>query len=601
MSDDVILLYHGADVNEWLNSVEPSIIDLDDIVLGLKRASGGVPRAHVWAVSFAECWYMHLGQDPAQAASYVAELWDSSRQGEDLRVLAMRQVSRHRDMSLDCSLSNNHPDVIAEMTRELDRMADELEVWARRPRECLGKKLEAEEASAAWPRPLKYSEKHHGAKDARFFVGERPWKTLSSNEALYSLRDGSWSETTDAQLAWEVRATDPHDRLDVQHVNKLVEGVHQLTTVTARPFEWITPQAGDPAPEDLALFKNGLLDVKEGWLFPHDGRYFATGLPDHAWDPLAECPGWLAWLDETLDPAFHPTLQEWFGYCLTPDVRAHRFAVFLGGPRSGKSTAHNVLHALVGAQHSASMMMPDLGGDFGLESLLDKRLAIVPDAHDAPSRNRAAALERIKSVTGADPVSVNRKNRSIVSGVLKTRLLVTCNRLPKFIDESGALAARMLLVRFERSFLGREDRNMGERLRAEMPGIANWALEGLKRLRAAGLRFTVSEAGRMEAELAARSQSPSLRFAEDRLEVTLDPEHFTPLTTVHKSYRQWAHDEGLGNGEWRSQNELAGDLQAALRGVKHTQRRIGGRATYGLSGVKSAKLDSITDFTEMIT
>lgn len=73
----------------------------------------------------------------------------------------------------------------------------------------------------------------------------------------------------------------------------------------------------------------------------------------------------------------------------------------------------------------------DLGGEFGLESLVDKRLAVVPDAHDAPARNRGAALERIKSMTGGDAVSVNRKDKPIIQAKLRTKLLVNCNRLPK--------------------------------------------------------------------------------------------------------------------------------------------------------------------------
>lgn len=590
------ITYEGADIKHFIEATDPGVLGLREVLLGLKAASAGADRVRMWAIAYAVYW-LDDTEDRTAIEKLVHGLWDGDQEGEDLRTLAMRQADAYRNQACEISLSDNHPAVIADFEADLLARAKDLDAWARRPRACLLTRLREEEASP-WPRPLTYGEKHHGAKDARFFVAQRPWKSLSSDGVLYTFRDGHWQETPDAEMASEVRATDPSDRLDVQHVNKLVEGVHQLTAVRAKPFEWIRPSGIEPAPEDLALFRNGLLDVNRMELIPHDGRYFATGLPDHDWDPFAECPTWMAWLNETLDPSFHPTLQELFGYCLTPDIRAHKFGMLLGGPRTGKSTAHNVLHRLVGPKHAASSTLADLSGDFGLEPLVDKRVVLIPDAHDAPAKGRSGALERIKSITGADPVSVNRKGKPIVHGVLKTRIIVTCNKTPKFIDESGALAARMIVIHFGASFLGREDRSMPDRLAAEMPGIANWALQGLSRLRSNGLRFTVGEAGRAEVEMAARSQSPALRFAESHLTVTGDQEHFTPMPDVFRSYTIWAEAEGLRGFELRSQNDLKDDLRAAIPAVRYTQRRVGGKRVYGLAGVSAALWSAKSDFDE---
>src|SRR5438477_1103215 len=76
---------------------------------------------------------------------------------------------------------------------------------------------------------------------------------------------------------------------------------------------------------------------------------------------------------------------------------------------------------------------------------------------------------------------------------LPTRFVIASNTLPRLLDASGALAHRFLFVPFEISFVGREDIYLEEKLLAELPGIANWALAGLNRLRTSNGLFTLGE------------------------------------------------------------------------------------------------------------
>ena len=64
--------------------------------------------------------------------------------------------------------------------------------------------------------------------------------------------------------------------------------------------------------------------------------------------------------------------------------------------------------------------------------------------------------------------------------------MLVSNELPKFPDQSGAMATRPLVFRFTESFLGREDKALDAKLEAELPGILLWAIEGWKRLRKRG-------------------------------------------------------------------------------------------------------------------
>ncbi len=140
------------------------------------------------------------------------------------------------------------------------------------------------------------------------------------------------------------------------------------------------------------------------------------------------------------------------GYAMTPDVSYHAILAMIGATRGGKGTIVRILEQLVGPEHSCARSMNDLGNPHGLEGTLDKRLMVIADASDAPITTRGNALEQLKKISGGDTVSVNPKNRPMINGVkLPVKIVLVANRHPKFLDDSGALAAREIMLVFERS------------------------------------------------------------------------------------------------------------------------------------------------------
>lgn len=415
-----------------------------------------------------------------------------------------------------------------------------------------------------WPKPLIYQGKDNASKSAETFLADRPGKLISSDGALYTLEGNRvWRMIEDDELAAEIRATDPTNVLDVGKIYQMVKAIHLARFVKARPFEWIDKPTDAPEPNRLILAANGVLDARTLLLSPHTGRYFATGVPAWAYDPDAECPLWLQKLDEWLHPSFHATLQEFMGYLLTSDTSIEVLLAMMGAKRGGKGTITKVMQALVGKHHHASVTLNDLGSDFGLAGLMDKRAVFIPDAHDA--KHPAAAIERIKSITGNDELSVNRKNQAMLSVRIPAKIVLVANKHPKFLDESGALADRELVLIFESSFAKVKDTELGNKLRAEWSGIANWALEGLRRLRANANRFTVGERGRKAQQELAEAQSPALRFARDCLIVTGGEADAAPLAVVYRTYEHWAtHEEGMSGREHRNKTDFKTDLIAAL-------------------------------------
>jgi putative DNA primase/helicase len=121
------------------------------------------------------------------------------------------------------------------------------------------------------------------------------------------------------------------------------------------------------------------------------------------------------------------------------------------------------------------------GERFQLSNTLGKLLNIEPDAGEITKKAEAF----IKSFTAGDRMNFERKFKDPVSALPTARLIIGTNSLPKFEDRSSGIWRRMILLPFQVVIPAHErDRKLAEKLKEELPGILNWSLEGLRRLRA---------------------------------------------------------------------------------------------------------------------
>lgn len=152
-----------------------------------------------------------------------------------------------------------------------------------------------------------------------------------------------------------------------------------------------------------------------------------------------------------------------------------------------------------------------------------------------------------------------RKYAADWEGTLPGRIMIVTNEMPRLEDVSGALASRMLPLVFTQSFLGREDTTLTRDLMTELPGILNWGLDGLSRLRAAG-RFTETAAAAEMLEEMARLSSPVRAFIDDRIET--GPGFTSRPEDVWQAWTSWCYSQGRDRpGDLAT---LGRDLRAAL-------------------------------------
>jgi putative DNA primase/helicase len=284
--------------------------------------------------------------------------------------------------------------------------------------------------------------------------------------------------------------------------------------------------------------ENGLLQLPTGKLFPATPKWFCFSVLGASYDPNAECPEWLQFIDQLWpnDQQSRDTLQEMFGYFLTADMSQQKSFMIIGPPRSGKGTIGRIIAALVGAEAVARPALADFAYQFGLEPLINKSVAIISDARLGNGAAPGLLAERLLAITGQDSISVSRKFLSAWNGTLRVRFLILSNELPHFSDASRALPSRFILLKTARSYLGSEDLNLYARLVEELPGILNWAIAGWGRLRERG-HFIQPQSIQEMAEDFASMADPLSAFIEEACELGADKS--ATIGQLHRHYVDW--------------------------------------------------------------
>lgn len=246
---------------------------------------------------------------------------------------------------------------------------------------------------------------------------------------------------------------------------------------------------------DLAIScTNGLLRVTGRELAPADPAFFTFSSVPFAYSRDAVCPQWIEWLEDTFehDPDSVAMIQEWFGYVISGRTDLQKALMLQGVERSGKGTIARILQKLAGERNSCGPTLNSLTEQFGLWALTDKTLAVIGDAR-LPKKGTEVITERLLSIIGEDGIQVDRKWQRPWQGKIPARIVLLTNEIPNWSDSAGVLPTRWIVATTTKSYLGKEDPTLLDRLSAELPGILNWALDGLDRLLKQG-KFTVNTA-----------------------------------------------------------------------------------------------------------
>lgn len=295
--------------------------------------------------------------------------------------------------------------------------------------------------------------------------------------------------------------------------------------------------------------KNGTFDLDKLELRPHSREDYLTSILPYDYDPNATAPRFEQFLSEvlvkeddtkTVDDELCALVQEAMGYSLTNDMSQQAMFWLSGMGSNGKSVLINTLKSLVGDK-AFSLNFGLLGttdGNYRLAELAGKRIAFCTES----PKDGTTAEELMRQLADGSIIDARPIRGTPVQFNSTVKIWWSMNDRPRIKDTTYAFWRRLKLIPFHRIFKDSEkDIHLESKLKAELPGILNFALDGLQELRHKGT-FTKSAA--MDNAIAEykTESNPVAQWVEDCTTPTDKP--LTAADTLYASYSAWCTKSG---------------------------------------------------------
>lgn len=308
--------------------------------------------------------------------------------------------------------------------------------------------------------------------------------------------------------------------------------IHNLGVITQLSIDKLNAN-------EILNLENGVLHIKDGLFASHSMDDLSTIRIPYKYDSTGQCPTWLSFLNSSLEGDMERIniLQEYMGYCLGKDNRFHKSLVLVGEGRNGKGTTFRVIEKLIGWDNCTFLKLGEMTKQENVSSLVNKLVNI-----DADTDTGAKGFESdFRRITAGDAMQARVLYSNPFSFKPFCKLIVGANELPRIADKTHGFYDRLIIIPFNVSFVGREDRELDYKLGNEISGILNWALEGRRRLYTRGY-FGMTKTMEDHISELKMENNPIEYFIHNF--VTFEEGKFTSKEELYNLYKQFCHDDG---------------------------------------------------------
>ena len=242
------------------------------------------------------------------------------------------------------------------------------------------------------------------------------------------------------------------------------------------------------------------------------------------------------------DLSLQKVLAEYIAYLFvsTKKLKLEKTLLLFGQGANGKSVFFEIVSALLGEENISSFSLQSLtdGAGYYRAKLGDK----LANYSSEINGNLEASL--FKQLVSGEPVEARLPYGEPFTLTNYAKLIFNCNELPKDVEHSNAFFRRFLIVPFNITIPEAEqDKELAKKIiQAELSGVFNWVLEGMKRL-LSQKNFTESEIVRNQVEEYKRqSDNVSLYLEEHNYNISVS--ETIAFKVLYGEYRDYCRDCG---------------------------------------------------------
>ena len=193
------------------------------------------------------------------------------------------------------------------------------------------------------------------------------------------------------------------------------------------------------------------------------------------YNPQAECPQWHDYLDRVLPESESQTvLAEFIGYTLAKTHILNKMLWMIGPGANGKSVALEIIEAMLGPANISNLSLSDLTNK--PENRVGMEGKLLNISTETGSSVRA---DVVKLLTAGEPVTIRHLYEDPVTTRDYGQFMAAFNVFPR-PEITTAFRRRLIIMPFDVIIPDEEqDKELTQKLRAELPGILNWVVSAM--------------------------------------------------------------------------------------------------------------------------
>ncbi|MCW6680856.1 phage/plasmid primase, P4 family [Aerococcaceae bacterium NML130460] len=244
----------------------------------------------------------------------------------------------------------------------------------------------------------------------------------------------------------------------------------------------------------LLNVQNGYLNLSTGILSLHDVDRMFSKISYAEFTDKIDCPQWEQFLEEVFlgDKELIHYIQKAVGYSLTGSTREQNLFILYGNGRNGKSVFLDILNAIMGTyainiQPQTIMVKQGYSSHTSdIARLANARFVTTTEPNEGTRLDEGL----VKQLTGGDKVTASFKYGAEFEFTPKFKIWMATNHKPIVRGRDEGIWRRLHMIPFNLKLKDSEvDKELKYKLKAELPAILNWAVQGCMMWQREGLKM----------------------------------------------------------------------------------------------------------------